>query len=127
MGPAALPSTSSSTANGQSHTFAQAPVPMQAGPPSAEGEEARLVDSICTPGGLRAQPDRGDLKTFVESLGNLDGDQLVELLTAKMVGAQCADIVLKLRVLLDYLQRAGATTEATFCWLYSLRHASAGS
>lgn len=52
---------------------------------SAEGEEVRLVDSICTPGGLRAQPDKADLKTFVESLGNnLDGELLVALLTSKM-------------------------------------------
>lgn len=56
--------------------------------PAPEGEEDRLVDSICTPGGLRAQPDKADLQTFVESLGNLDGDKLVELLTHKMVGHQ---------------------------------------
>lgn len=57
---------------------------------SAEGEEVRLVDSICTPGGLRAQPDKADLKTFVESLGNnLDGELLVALLTSKMVHASC--------------------------------------
>jgi len=49
------------------------------------GAEARLVDQICTPGGLRAQPSREDLRVFVESAGSLNGDTLAQLLEAKMV------------------------------------------
>jgi hypothetical protein len=54
------------------------------------GGEARLVDQICTPGGLRAQPTREDLRIFVESAGSMNGDALAQLLEAKMVRAiQC--------------------------------------
>lgn len=48
-------------------------------------EQARLVDGLCAPGGLRAQPAREDLRLFVESIGNLDGARVAQLLQAKMV------------------------------------------
>ena len=49
------------------------------------GEEARVVEAFCTPGGLRAQPSRDDCRVFVESLGHLNGDAIVQELEAKMV------------------------------------------
>lgn len=52
---------------------------------SGVGDEAHLVDDMCTPGGLRAQPDREDLRHFVESAASLDGTAVAELLQAKMV------------------------------------------
>ena len=52
---------------------------------SGAGDEAHLVDDMCTPGGLRAQPDREDLRLFVESAASLNGTVVAELLQAKMV------------------------------------------
>lgn len=52
---------------------------------SGVGDEAHLVDDMCTPGGLRAQPDREDLRLFVESSASLNGTAVAELLQAKMV------------------------------------------
>ncbi|KAK9810740.1 hypothetical protein WJX73_004195 [Symbiochloris irregularis] len=88
-GPAALPGgapvgTHQSSLNPSTPTAAANVYTSGTAPVSSEGEEDRLVESICTPGGLRAQPDRADLQTFVESLGSLNGDKLVELLTHKM-------------------------------------------
>lgn len=77
LGPAALPSAPAAASSLSAHSTAA--------PPATEGEEQRLVDGICTPGGLRAQPDRADLQTFVESIGHLNGERIVELLTVKMV------------------------------------------
>ncbi|GLI64738.1 hypothetical protein VaNZ11_008105 [Volvox africanus] len=51
------------------------------------GSEAQLVDSICTPGGLRLAPGPEDLRRFVEAAGNLDGIKLAELLRSKMNGS----------------------------------------
>ena len=45
------------------------------------------MDGLCAPGGLRAQPAREDLRLFVESIGNLDGARVAQLLQAKM--ARC--------------------------------------
>ena len=84
LGPAGLPAAPQGGAWGNSQV-PDAHSSLGAHAPTPEGEEARLVDGICTPGGLRAQPDRADLQTFVESLGSLDGGTLVELLTAKIV------------------------------------------
>ncbi len=42
---------------------------------------------MCTPGGLRAQPDREDLRLFVENAASLNGTTVAELLQAKMVCA----------------------------------------
>ena len=48
------------------------------------GDASRLVNQICTPGGLRAQPSREDLRIFVESLGSQSGQQIAELLEDKL-------------------------------------------
>ena len=49
------------------------------------GEEARLVNQVCTPGGMRAHPSREDLRIFVESVGSLSGVVVAERLEEKMV------------------------------------------
>ena len=59
----------------------------QASPSGRSGDEAHLVDDMCTPGGLRAQPDREDLRLFVENAASLNGTTVAELLQAKMVCA----------------------------------------
>ncbi|KAL0023681.1 hypothetical protein WJX79_000942 [Trebouxia sp. C0005] len=56
----------------------------QASPSGRSGDEAHLVDDMCTPGGLRAQPDREDLRLFVENAASLNGTTVAELLQAKM-------------------------------------------
>ena len=43
------------------------------------------MDQICTPGGLRAQPSRDDLRVFVESAGSLSGTRIAECLEDKLV------------------------------------------
>lgn len=55
------------------------------------GDESHLVDDMCTPGGLRAQPDREDLRLFVENAASLNGTTVAELLQAKMV---CMQVIL---------------------------------
>ena len=60
---------------------------------SGAGDESHMVDDMCTPGGLRAQPDREDLRTFVENAASLNGATIAELLQAKMV---CMQVVLHL-------------------------------
>lgn len=52
---------------------------------STAGDAARLVNQICTPGGLRAQPSREDLRIFVESVGSHSGQEVAELLEDKLV------------------------------------------
>ena len=55
-------------------------------PSAADGsEEERLVESICSRGGLRAQPDREALRLFVESLANLSGGKVAQQLQHKIV------------------------------------------
>ena len=49
-------------------------------------KQARLVDGICTIGGLRAHPAREDLRLFVQNVASLNGTTVAELLHAKMVG-----------------------------------------
>ena len=49
------------------------------------GDAGRLVNQICTPGGLRAQPSREHLSVFVESVGSQDGQTVAELLEDKLV------------------------------------------
>lgn len=61
----------------------------QASPSGRGGDEAHLVDDMCTPGGLRAQPDREDLRLFVENAASLNGTTVAELLQAKMVCVLC--------------------------------------
>ena len=63
------------------------PTYSQASPSGRTGDEAQLVDAMCTPGGLRAQPDREDLRLFVENAASLNGTTVAELLQAKMVRA----------------------------------------
>ena len=55
---------------------------------SGAGDESHLVDDMCTPGGLRAQPDREDLRLFVENAASSNGTTVAELLQAKMVSIQ---------------------------------------
>ena len=57
----------------------------QASPSGRSADEAHLVNDMCTPGGLRAQPDREDLRLFVENAASLNGTTVAELLQAKMV------------------------------------------
>ena len=45
-----------------------------------------LVDDLCAPRGMRAQPDRDDLKQFVETAASMNGRLIAERLQAKMVG-----------------------------------------
>lgn len=66
-------------------TYSQATPSGRAG--SGIGDAAHLVDDMCTPGGLRAQPDREDLRLFVENAASLNGTYVAERLQAKMVGA----------------------------------------
>ena len=55
-------------------------------PPATDGsEEAELVDALCTPGGLRAAPEREDLRLFVESIAAVNGTTVADLLRQKMV------------------------------------------
>ena len=55
-------------------------------PPATDGsEEAELVDALCTPGGLRAAPEREDLRLFVESISAVNGTTVADLLRQKMV------------------------------------------
>lgn len=54
------------------------------GPAIDGSDEQRIVASICTPGGLRPQPDKADLATFVEGVSILDGDRVAQLLAAVM-------------------------------------------
>ena len=49
-------------------------------------DEVALVDDLCTPRGMRAQPDRDDLKQFVETAASMNGRLVAERLQAKMVG-----------------------------------------
>ena len=65
----------------------------QASPSGRSGDEAHLVDDMCTPGGLRAQPDREDLRLFVENAASLNGTTVAELLQAKMVCACIPSVV----------------------------------
>ena len=60
---------------------------------SGAGDESHLVDDMCTPGGLRAQPDREDLRLFVENAASLNGTTVAELLQAKMV---CMQVILRI-------------------------------
>ena len=48
-------------------------------------QEARAVDKVCTPAGLRAAPDREDLQAFVEAVSSLDGREVARLLQERMV------------------------------------------
>lgn len=52
---------------------------------NTSGEEARLVNQVCTPGGVRAQPSAEDLRIFVESVGSLRGNEVAQQLEAKLV------------------------------------------
>jgi hypothetical protein len=52
-------------------------------------DQVRLVEGLCAPGGLRAQPAREDLRLFVERVGSLNGPRVAQLLQAKMVRAAC--------------------------------------
>ena len=55
-------------------------------PPATDGsEEAELVDALCTPGGLRAAPEREDLRLFVERIAAVNGTTVADLLRQKMV------------------------------------------
>lgn len=53
----------------------------------AGSQEARVVDKVCTPAGLRAAPDREDLRAFVEAVSSLDGQEVARLLQDRMVSA----------------------------------------
>ncbi|DBA99312.1 hypothetical protein WJX82_003226 [Trebouxia sp. C0006] len=65
----------------------------QARPSGRSGDEAHLVDDMCTPGGLRAQPDREDLRLFVENAASLNGTTVAELLQAKMESGSWQEVL----------------------------------
>lgn len=65
----------------------------QASPSGRTGDEAQLVNDMCTPGGLRAQPDREDLRLFVENAASLNGTTVAELLQAKMEKASWQEVL----------------------------------
>lgn len=48
--------------------------------------EAKLVDRLCAPAGLRAAPSREDLQAFVAAVSALDGLAVARLLEQKLVG-----------------------------------------
>ncbi|GAB4815066.1 hypothetical protein N2152v2_002112 [Parachlorella kessleri] len=50
----------------------------------SQQQEARAVDKVCTPAGLRAAPDREDLQAFVEAVSSLDGREVARLLQERM-------------------------------------------
>ena len=54
-------------------------------PVSSSGEEARLVNQVCTPGGVRAQPSPEELRIFIESVGSLSGQEIADQLENKLV------------------------------------------
>lgn len=49
------------------------------------GDESQLVDDMCAPQGLRAQPDREALRTFVENAASMNGPTVAQHLQTKMV------------------------------------------
>eukprot|EP00798_Chlamydomonas_sp_ICE-L_P022194 gene22194-29254_t len=54
------------------------------------GTESQLVDDICAPAGMRPNPDRADLQKFVESVSNMDGLKIADLLMEKMAVREAA-------------------------------------
>jgi len=86
-------------------------------PPATDGsEEAELVDALCTPGGLRAAPEREDLRLFVERIAAVNGTTVADLLRQKMV---------------SYLRRGGRLLAAFYvvsfqkAWVAAHAHISA--
>lgn len=65
----------------------------QASPSGRSADEAHLVNDMCTPGGLRAQPDREDLRLFVENAASLNGTTVAELLQAKMESGSWQEVL----------------------------------
>ncbi|KAK9866534.1 hypothetical protein WJX84_009352 [Apatococcus fuscideae] len=65
-------------------TFSTTASPAAAAPAADGSEEERLVENICSRGGLRAQPDREALRLFVESLTNLSGSKVAHQLQHKI-------------------------------------------
>lgn len=55
---------------------------------SVLGSEEAVVDDVCSPGGLRAEPAAEDLQRFVNAAGSLDGLRIGELLAGKMVSSR---------------------------------------
>jgi len=54
------------------------------------GEEARVVEALCAPGGLRAAPAADALRLFVERASGLDGGRVAGLLREQLVRAPSA-------------------------------------
>eukprot|EP00208_Stichococcus_sp_RCC1054_P006621 CAMPEP_0206138492 /NCGR_PEP_ID=MMETSP1473-20131121/3366_1 /ASSEMBLY_ACC=CAM_ASM_001109 /TAXON_ID=1461547 /ORGANISM="Stichococcus sp, Strain RCC1054" /LENGTH=918 /DNA_ID=CAMNT_0053531945 /DNA_START=84 /DNA_END=2840 /DNA_ORIENTATION=- len=53
---------------------------------SAAGSARDVVDRLCAAGGVRAQPGAEELRTFVDTIGELDGLEVGSLLAEKMEG-----------------------------------------
>ena len=70
-------------------TFSTTASPAAAAPAADGSDEERLVENICSRGGLRAQPDREALRLFVESLTNLSGSKVAHQLQHKIVSGPC--------------------------------------
>eukprot|EP00884_Botryococcus_braunii_P011304 jgi/Botrbrau1/20174/Bobra.0173s0072.1 len=85
-------------------TLTSAPVSSGSG-----AEEERLVDNICTPGGLRAQPDREDLRLFVETAAGLSGQRIAKLLQAKIEGPSW-QVALRALCALEAVIQQGSST-----------------
>ncbi|GLC64790.1 AP-4 complex accessory subunit Tepsin [Pleodorina starrii] len=73
------------------------------------GSEAQLVDSVCTPGGMRLAPDPDDLRRFVEAAGSVDGLKLAELLRDKMESSGPWQQLLRALYALEAVLLQGAT------------------
>ena len=55
------------------------------------------MGALCTPGGLRAAPEREDLRLFVESIATVNGTTVATLLREKMVSIEpCTGAALEL-------------------------------
>ncbi|KAK9834958.1 hypothetical protein WJX84_004674 [Apatococcus fuscideae] len=78
---------------------------------TADGsEEERLVESICSRGGLRAQPDREALRLFVESLANLSGAKVAQQLQHKIEHGGWQEILRALCALEAVVQQGSSSS-----------------
>lgn len=76
-----------SSLNTNTHASAT-PTSRQGGAGGAQdgaGDETQLVEDMCTPQGLRAQPDRETLRLFVENAASMSGPVVAQHLQTKMV------------------------------------------
>ena len=56
---------------------------------SGAQDEQQLVEDMCTPAGVRAQPTSESLKAFVENAASCNGTVIAQALQEKMVTTAC--------------------------------------